>query len=600
MEGEKPKKKAEGVKNSTDGSGCESSWEAVPRRENIIGDPNKNYHGILGIPHRNHRPEKDEARRNFTHRSRRTMKLMNKALVVDPNEYTKRVTELTDMEEAHTFFQEANEMEYALWYNEYVKRERAKGNLFEVEGDFETTSGESSENGKRRPTSARSSEDDLPKRRLYGSFRTPPEVDPETAIEGLFIGFEDSLSSLDFSATGSLDSNGEEMVPLSRETSNRPKIPKTPKTPKTPKAAKAFQKPKPTPKPVDPSLEDDHEYTSIIEWIDSRRTKDTARRAQALVAGEIPDKSPIIDTAEFLASMPQIPWYYEARGAREDRVEAARKAQERVKGSTDEEYLLRLAIIQNPILRGSTNMNIVDPTQNDDEIGDVDPEYEDSSPPPQAVQDPHLVPRETTLEEELGLQVGVNDQAPPVEKHQLTQWWTPMLRSWLWRFFFWTDERMFDPSPVNMTLPKRYRFKEGKTRIDHNFEHVHVCTPGESFFEHLYYSNEHFIWPDSLPTKPPGPSARYKWLRKLNARKLKEKENATLPHKEESSLKTEDSSPREASAEDEKRSTSDENTSWSDTSGSGNANNHEEPVAVPSNEEPKARRKQRKQKKIAS
>ncbi|KAK6522613.1 hypothetical protein TWF281_002050 [Arthrobotrys megalospora] len=101
-----------------------------------------------------------------------------------------------------------------------------------------------------------------------------------------------------------------------------------------------------------------------------------------------------------------------------------------------------------------------------------------------------------------------------VEQSEPNKWWLKCQRSWLWKFFFGEDERLLDGREIAAIVPKRYRFKPSVYRLNDNLELEHVCSPGESYFEHLYFSDETFIWPESLP-KPPGRSARDRWIMKI-------------------------------------------------------------------------------------
>lgn len=81
--------------------------------------------------------------------------------------------------------------------------------------------------------------------------------------------------------------------------------------------------------------------------------------------------------------------------------------------------------------------------------------------------------------------------------------------SWLWSLFFGPDERNYvDDASVR----KRDRFQHEITVEDLSKDGAkHHCRYGESYFEHIYYTDEHFVWPPNLP-RPPGISARERYL----------------------------------------------------------------------------------------
>ncbi|KAF3907655.1 hypothetical protein AA313_de0206074 [Arthrobotrys entomopaga] len=281
-------------------------------------------------------------------------------------------------------------------------------------------------------------------------------------------------------------------------------------------------------KPKRCASNDDTKYTNISDWLDDRLDRVTKRRADAMVkairAGKKiaeADFSNVEDDPEdLLKDMPNIPWHIESRSAPEERAATVRQLYQRRSGESDEEYLTRLRQPLNPRLLLKSQKNRRE-EQNDDEMGF---DHEGLPPPPPPRQGPMHDPSleyETTIEEQFGHEVGENTLPVPQEDDGV--WMRPMMRSWLWRLFFWRDERTFYPKRENMTVPKRYRFVRETFRTDENFERVHVCSPGESYFEHLYYSDKFFIWPDSLPLKPPGRSARDRWLRKLEVQQARQK-----------------------------------------------------------------------------
>ncbi|KAF3214679.1 hypothetical protein TWF191_009671 [Orbilia oligospora] len=92
-------------------------------------------------------------------------------------------------------------------------------------------------------------------------------------------------------------------------------------------------------------------------------------------------------------------------------------------------------------------------------------------------------------------------------------WWKRYQRSWVSKLLFGEHESLVDGRDIAV-VPKQYRFKPSVYKLNDNLELEHVCSPGESYFEHLYFSSETFIWPESLP-KPPGMSARDRWIMKL-------------------------------------------------------------------------------------
>ncbi|TGJ74693.1 hypothetical protein EYR41_001666 [Orbilia oligospora] len=92
-------------------------------------------------------------------------------------------------------------------------------------------------------------------------------------------------------------------------------------------------------------------------------------------------------------------------------------------------------------------------------------------------------------------------------------WWKRYQRSWVLKLLFGEHESLVDGRDIAVA-PKQYRFKPSVYKLNDNLELEHVCSPGESYFEHLYFSNETFIWPESLP-KPPGMSARDRWIMRL-------------------------------------------------------------------------------------
>ncbi|KAK6520261.1 hypothetical protein TWF506_000539 [Arthrobotrys conoides] len=111
--------------------------------------------------------------------------------------------------------------------------------------------------------------------------------------------------------------------------------------------------------------------------------------------------------------------------------------------------------------------------------------------------------REMTDEE---LRVRVKETEP-------NTWWKSYQRSWFSRLLFGEHERLVDGREIAL-VPKKHRFKPSVYKLNDNMELEHVCSPGESYYEHLYFSNDTFIWPESLP-KPPGRSARDRWIMKL-------------------------------------------------------------------------------------
>ncbi|KAK6340377.1 hypothetical protein TWF730_002137 [Orbilia blumenaviensis] len=115
--------------------------------------------------------------------------------------------------------------------------------------------------------------------------------------------------------------------------------------------------------------------------------------------------------------------------------------------------------------------------------------------------------KEVEMSEEDQLRLLVKETEPNL-------WWLGCQRSWLWKLFFGKDERLIDGREIAATVPKRFRFKPSVYRYNDNLKLEHVCTPGESYFEHLYFSDEGFIWPESLP-KPPGRSARDRLIMEL-------------------------------------------------------------------------------------
>ncbi|RVD86820.1 uncharacterized protein DFL_005077 [Arthrobotrys flagrans] len=100
-----------------------------------------------------------------------------------------------------------------------------------------------------------------------------------------------------------------------------------------------------------------------------------------------------------------------------------------------------------------------------------------------------------------------------VKETEPSTWWRGYQRFWLSKLLFGEHESLVDGREI-ATAPKRYRFKPSVYRLNDNLELKHVCSPGESYFEHLYFSNDTFIWPESLP-KPPGRSARDRWIMEL-------------------------------------------------------------------------------------
>ncbi|KAK6496655.1 hypothetical protein TWF481_001645 [Arthrobotrys musiformis] len=92
-------------------------------------------------------------------------------------------------------------------------------------------------------------------------------------------------------------------------------------------------------------------------------------------------------------------------------------------------------------------------------------------------------------------------------------WWMGCRRSWFWKLLLGEDERLVDGREIAMT-PKRYRFRPSVYRYNDNLELEHVCSPGETSLEHHYFSDDTFFWPEDIP-KPPGRSARDRWIMKL-------------------------------------------------------------------------------------
>ncbi|KAK6344942.1 hypothetical protein TWF718_006892 [Orbilia javanica] len=100
-----------------------------------------------------------------------------------------------------------------------------------------------------------------------------------------------------------------------------------------------------------------------------------------------------------------------------------------------------------------------------------------------------------------------------VKETEPNTWWSPYQRSWFSKLLFGEHESLLDGREIG-AAPKRYRFKPSIYKLNDNMELEHVCSPGETYFEHLYFSDETFIWPKDLP-KPPGRSARDRWIMKL-------------------------------------------------------------------------------------
>ncbi|KAK6539475.1 hypothetical protein TWF694_009698 [Orbilia ellipsospora] len=277
----------------------------------------------------------------------------------------------------------------------------------------------------------------------------------------------------------------------------------------------------------DDESDDEVKYTDINDWLNDRLDRVTKRRADAMVkairAGKKIAEADLSnvedDPKSLLRDMPNIPWYFESRTAPDERARMFEQMYQRRPEESDEDYLSRIKQPLNPRLLLRSQKNKED-EQNDDEMGF---DHEGLPPPPPRQYPTHRpsLENEMSIEEQFGHTAG--DNTIPSAQENDGVWMRPMMRSWLWRLFFWRDERTFYPSRENMTVPKRYRFVKEVFRIDNNFERVHVCSPGESYFEHLYYSDKFFVWPDSLPVKPPGRSARDRWIRKLGVQQPKPK-----------------------------------------------------------------------------
>ncbi|KAK6338914.1 hypothetical protein TWF696_009715 [Orbilia brochopaga] len=89
----------------------------------------------------------------------------------------------------------------------------------------------------------------------------------------------------------------------------------------------------------------------------------------------------------------------------------------------------------------------------------------------------------------------------------------PIKRHWLWELIFGKDEREY-ARPELRHLPIQHRWRTPNWKLNDDYELEHVCVPGESYFEHLFYSEKHFVWPEYLP-RPQGLSARDRYLQRL-------------------------------------------------------------------------------------
>ncbi|KAF3934208.1 hypothetical protein ABW20_dc0107780 [Dactylellina cionopaga] len=494
-----PTRRVRGRSRSSSLESQRSSRRSGGSKLRIEGDIGKDYFQLLHLSKSHQIPEKSIVDKG--HRRLKEKLQANISSQIDP--YVKHIikSQIRDLDNARRFFTQPDaEGAFQDWYyQKFVHKTPDRPydfSEYESRELFKET-GQKRRHRNRRPTSRNT----ISKQELFKRLKNSPRNPKQNNDSDISVA-EIVTSRHTFSHGVSFD-----------ESSNEEEEPK-------------LSKDKITTKEGDSDTE--RPITTIPQWVDAQMDKNRERRVKATKAAMIKGpgvfpKDEVENLEETLESLRKIPWkYYANTKYGEVEAEESYRQQRKRKGETNKEFVQRLVLMANPYLK-QKHPEYVKEWNGDEEDVEVEG-YDIPNIPLDGATPSKLASREISLEDELGVDF-TKGQVPTDFPTTPQYWWKPMQRSWLWRFFFGKDERMYDARPENMNLPKRYRFRGETFKIDNNFEHVHVCTRGETLFEHLYFSNKHFIWPDHLP-KPPGLSARDRWLLKIEERQaLLEKEN---------------------------------------------------------------------------
>ncbi|KAJ6264449.1 hypothetical protein Dda_0595 [Drechslerella dactyloides] len=265
---------------------------------------------------------------------------------------------------------------------------------------------------------------------------------------------------------------------------------------------------------------------SIRAWADDRISIDRDRRLEHLKLGkqapawfvaENNSEARIAAIRELQKSIPDIPWKHYAMRQECDRLVEATREKNKRRETLDSHcpptppprpYNTGKSGIEIPegVIWGEDLDAVIEKKKNDPSAR-IGLEYME----PRANKPKEYLERKAA-EFKSGQYNGVRtdpDILSPEENRKIK----PIKRHWVWELIFGKDEREY-AHPEVRHLPVQHRWKAPNWRLNNKYELEHKCVPGESYLEHLFYSDKHFIWPMELP-RPTGPSARDSFLRKL-------------------------------------------------------------------------------------